>query len=372
MKNIGIIFASRAGHIKRFPLVWALKKELPNSSVHLIDLSTEERSQVESNFSWFGFKKEDFIRPKSIESSGDIIRALAEGIEQIGQNISYFITLGDTKATLLSTKWLKEENFKVIRFEAGYRARTNQNQILFEKFRKEADHLADLLIAPTEISRNNLIEEKINPVKILKRCGHPLVDALMYTVQKIQNSSQNICINDRFILFNLSKIENFENEQYKKVIINSIKATSQDRLCFCLVHENKLVSNAFNELSGLPNIKLSPRVSFFEMISLKMNPKCQMVVSDAGGCQEESIILGKPTLIIRPSGELDRPELETLNVLQSVSPSNQADIESLITNFTKPKDTNQQNTEHKLGSQGISERLIKDILQLLKGGDLHD
>ncbi len=380
LKGIGIIFASRAGHIKRFPLVWEIKKQFANYPIHLIDLSTEERAGVLANFEWFGFSRNDFSRPKQFapcqapqeakEKIAWLNLGLREVLEKIGSKVSHFVTLGDTEATFASTTLLKEMEYQIARFEAGYRdpSQDTEELISYERYRRQSDHLADLLFAPTEEARENLIKEKIPETNVAQTTGHPLVDALDYTVKKLQQNPLEHellrSIKSHFVLVNLSKKENFQNSQYKNQIIDAIRKMAESgKQCICLVHESNLVCGAFAELKNVQNITLSPRVSFPLMITLKTHPQNLGLISDSGGDQEESSILRVPLLLVRPSGKLDRHELLEEGRLEACIPDSRQIID-FINNLTMPNQRNVLDTIQEssvLGQPGISRDLVKEL-----------
>ena len=238
-------------------------------------------------------------------------------IETIGNTIIYFdkvlekikpeavLVLGDTNSCL-SIISAKRKKIPTFHMEAGNRC--FDMRVPEEINRRIVDHIADINLPYSSISREYLIREGIKPEFIIKT-GSPMFEVLQYYRSKIDNSNivrkldlkknnyylvsfhreENIDIGENFN--KLIAILNKMCEKFKKKIIISTHPRTRKKLL-----DSKIKLNNF--------IKLIKPLSFTDYNKLQNNAIA--VLSDSGTINEESSINNFPALNIRETFE--RPE----------------------------------------------------------------
>ena len=221
----------------------------------------------------------------------------------------WVLVQGDT-TTVMSAALLSYYNrLKVGHVEAGLRTGDKYQPFPEEINRKVAGVIADLHFAPTEHSRQNLLQENIPDEQIIVT-GNPAIDALQWVVQQpFDLSTLNIpnFFEKQHVLVTAHRRENFG--QPLENICTAIKKLASDYgedLHFTYpVHLNPYVKEPVTRmLSGIPNITLLEPLDYLPMVNLMKNSK--IVLTDSGGIQEEAPGLGVPTLVMRNTTE--RPE----------------------------------------------------------------
>jgi UDP-N-acetylglucosamine 2-epimerase (non-hydrolysing) len=184
--------------------------------------------------------------------------------------------------------------------------------------RQLTDRLCDYCFAPTEASRNNLLQEKIGAQ--IAVTGNTVIDALLMAVdiiktrpeleQKITdelaNKGYNPAADRRYILVTGHRRENF-GEGFLNICkaLKEIALQHPDIDIVYPVHLNPNVQKPVYELlAGVNNVYLIPPLDYLPFVYMMQH--CCLIVTDSGGVQEEAPSLGKPVLVMRETTE--RPE----------------------------------------------------------------
>lgn len=298
-----IVLGTRPEIIKLAPLIKKLNKK--STSVILTgqhydyDMSMKFIHQL-------GLKKPNYsmkiTRTKPPIQIADIIIKLSQILEK--EKPDTVIVQGDTNTILAAGIASLKSNIPVSHVEAGLRS--NDWRMPEEHNRIEIDHISELLFAPTQTSKHNLISEKVHG-KIFVT-GNTIIDAInQFTKISKKQSKLSIEIDD-FVLMTLHRSENVDNKQILSSIIKGIIDSNQDFIF--PVHPRTLKRlhdfNLYTKLKKSKNILMLDSVGYFEMLELMKN--CQFIVTDSGGIQEEATApsIRKKVVVIRKT--TDRPE----------------------------------------------------------------
>jgi UDP-N-acetylglucosamine 2-epimerase (non-hydrolysing) len=213
---------------------------------------------------------------------------------------------GDTNTVLAGALAASKLRVKVGHVEAGLRSYDRQmpeeiNRIL-------TDHCSDYLFAPTQKAKDILLSEGI-PEKKIFVTGNTIVDAVFQNLAVASNNGYSISDlklkpKDYFLVTlhrqeNVDDFSRFESilkgldklaDKYKYPIIYPMHPRSRKKM-----HEFGLISE---------RIKLIDPIDYFGFLKLEENAR--MILTDSGGVQEESCILGTPCITLRDNTE--RPE----------------------------------------------------------------
>ncbi len=237
------------------------------------------------------------------ETIGLVISKSSELLSEVQPDA--VLILGDTNSCLaaLAAKRLK---IPVFHMEAGNRC--FDERVPEEINRKIVDHISDINLPYSDISRAYLLREGIAPDRIIKT-GSPMYEVLSYYRQKIDRSDALTRLGlteDGYFMLSAHREENidspiqFQNlvkvleaiaSEYKLPVIVSVHPRTQKRI--------DAESVTFSE-----NIHLVKAMSLSDYVHLMM--KAKATLSDSGTITEESSILNFRALNIREAHE--RPE----------------------------------------------------------------
>lgn len=226
---------------------------------------------------------------------------------------------GDTTTCFAAALAAFYEQIKIGHVEAGLRTGNLKAPFPEEANRSLVGCIADIHFAPTESSKRNLLKENVSEGSVLVT-GNTVIDALLMVRDKITNYADHIWIDQfgkdiysrildesrKFILITGHRRENFG--QGFVDLCNAIRDLAekhQDWDFVYPVHLNPNVQRPVNEiLGGLDNVNLIEPQDYEPFVWLM--DKCDLILSDSGGIQEEGPSLGKPVLVMREVTE--RPE----------------------------------------------------------------
>lgn len=170
-----------------------------------------------------------------------------------------------------------------------------------------ADHVSDILFAPTEVSRGNLIREGIGEEKI-RVTGNTVVDAVGQNLEisRKLNALGGLGVEPRgYVLVTLHRTENVDDEGVLRGLLKALKEV-QRRFSVPVVfpvhpRTRKMISSYGLSTRGLITMKPLGYLEF-----LQLESQARLILTDSGGVQEEACILGVPCLTLR--GNTERPE----------------------------------------------------------------
>ena len=213
---------------------------------------------------------------------------------------------GDTNTVLAGALAAAKLHIKVGHVEAGLRSfdRTMPEEIN----RVVADHVSDLLFAPTEASRQLLLKEGIPEEKIFVT-GNTIVDAVLENM-RIANDSpvlERLGVRPRsYMLSTVHRQENVDDRKRLADIVQGLGLVAEEHgipLILPAHPRTRKMLETF-ELKTPENIRLIEPLGFMEFLKAEANAR--LVLTDSGGVQEESCILGVPCVTLRENTE--RPE----------------------------------------------------------------
>jgi UDP-N-acetylglucosamine 2-epimerase (non-hydrolysing) len=244
------------------------------------------------------------------------------GIEKILQQEQPDVALvqGDTNTVLAGAIAASKLDIKIGHVEAGLRS--YDRNMPEETNRVIADHCSDYLFAPTEQSEKNLLHEGIDPKKIFM-VGNTVVDAVCQNLEIAKAGKQvfsrlNVKAG-KYILTTIHRQENVDNKKRFTGIIQGLRGVQSEYevpLIYPIHPRAKKQIEAFNlSTAGLTLVEPLDYLAF-----LQLESKAKIVLTDSGGVQEETCILGVPCVTLRDNTE--RPETLAMgsNILAGTDP----------------------------------------------------
>lgn len=310
MKKIKVmtIFGTRPEAIKMAPLVLELKK-YPDHIESLVTVTAQHRQMLDQVLNAFGIQPDfDLNIMKDRQTLADITtRALSKLNELlIEEKPDIVLVHGDTTTTFVGSLAAFYNQISVGHVEAGLRTRNKYSPFPEEINRQITGVIADLHFAPTEKSKQNLLEENKDPEQIYVT-GNTAIDALKTTVRDdYHHEALDQLGDDRMILLTAHRRENIGKPMENMFrAIKRIVEEHDDVQVVYPVHLNPVVRETAEQILGsLDRVHLIEPLEVIDFHNFAS--KSYLILTDSGGVQEEAPSLGKPVLVLRDTTE--RPE----------------------------------------------------------------
>ncbi|MEA3414146.1 MAG: UDP-N-acetylglucosamine 2-epimerase (non-hydrolyzing) [Nanoarchaeota archaeon] len=363
--KIAIILGTRAELIKTFPVMLELKKK--KISYYFIHTGQHNLKDLCEKF---GVKKPDITLTKeSVKSSKFNSKELKAILWNLGllfkikkelkslKNLKYVLYHGDTMTTftssLASSKLFNsKKTYKNVHLEAGLRSFN-----LFEPFPEEisriiAGSFSKILFAPSVLSKHHLRKKRNKEIYLV---GNTIVDSALHSLELAKKKKVKIISKKKFALITIHRHENLKSKKrLTKIveILNSIPINS-----YFAMHTNtekKLKEfGLYEKLMKNKKIKIMPPMDYPEFIA--QLEKCSLIVCDGGSMQEESLIFGKPCVVLRMATERQEGLITNFQYLSKldVGKTNEKIKEYLSPEFKIKKFKNPY------GEKGVSKKIVE-------------
>jgi UDP-N-acetylglucosamine 2-epimerase (non-hydrolysing) len=255
-------------------------------------------------------------------SHGEQTGKMLMGVEKVllREKPTIVLVEGDTNTVLAGALAAVKLGVKVGHVEAGLRS--YDRQMPEEINRVLADHCSDLLFAPTEKSRQTLLGEGISCEKIFVT-GNTIVDAVHQNLdiakRKVNVLEELDVEADGYFLVTVHRQENVDNEKRFRGILEGLELVNKE---FGLPVLYPIHPRARKQLKAfgiaVNGVRIVDPLDYLSFLMLESNAR--LVLTDSGGVQEETCILGVPCVTLRYNTE--RPETLEVgsNVLAGTEP----------------------------------------------------
>ncbi|MBQ6495001.1 MAG: UDP-N-acetylglucosamine 2-epimerase (non-hydrolyzing) [Bacilli bacterium] len=329
MIKVMTIFGTRPEAIKMAPLVKELENRKEIESI--VCVTAQHREMLDQVLNVFDIKPDyDLNIMKQGQTLSEITSRVLLGLEDVikKENPNIILVHGDTTTTFAGALAAFYNQVDIGHVEAGLRTWDKYSPFPEEMNRQMVDRLTDMFFAPTEVSKNNLLNEGIDENKIYVT-GNTAIDAMKTTVKdEYDNEVFDWIGKDRMILLTAHRRENL-GEPMRRIFkaIKRVVDEYDDIKVVYPIHLNPKVREvAYEVFEDMDRIKLIEPLEVIDFHNF-IN-KSYIILTDSGGIQEEAPSLGKPVLVLRDTTE--RPEGITAGTLKLVGTD-----EDVIYNETK-------------------------------------
>jgi len=307
MKKVMLVFGTRPEAIKMCPLVKELKtRKNVETIVCVTGQHREMLKQVLDCFEVVPDYNLDIMQKNQtlFDITTNIISKIKPVLEEVKPDV--VLVHGDTTTTFVTALCAFYMQIPVGHVEAGLRTYNLYSPFPEEFNRQAAGIIAKYHFAPTEMAKQNLLNEGKKGESIYVT-GNTAIDALKTTVK--DNYSHPIIdwVGDsKLILLTAHRRENLGVPLVNMFLaIRKIVEEREDIKIVYPVHKNPLVQKTAESILGNCNkIKLIEPLEVLDFHNLLA--KSHIILTDSGGIQEEAPSLGKPVLVMRDTTE--RPE----------------------------------------------------------------
>jgi len=209
------------------------------------------------------------------------------------------VVVGDVNSTVACAMVAAKQGALVAHVEAGLRSR--DWGMPEEINRVVTDRLSDYLLAPSEDAADNLRAEGYRDDQI-EVVGNVMVDTLMANLSRARRSNilQALGLNPgKYGVVTLHRPANVDDPCSLLALMNALNTVAERCPLVFPVHPRTRAAMA--SIPVHPNIIVLPPSGYLEFLALQADAR--LVLTDSGGVQEETTMLGVPCLTLRDNTE---------------------------------------------------------------------
>lgn len=250
------------------------------------------------------------------QQTGRMLEKLETALNE--QNADIVFTYGDTNSTLAATLAAAKIQLPVAHVEAGLRS---FNRRMPEEInRVVADHLSDLLFAPTPEAMRNLANEGLTARASL--VGDVMLEAIRFHETLARSHSGLLerlrLTEDGYLVATVHRAENTEGHRLGRLLEALAKIARADRPVMFPMHPRteKCIRDAHIRLPQTEGLCLLEPLGYLDMVQLVRSAR--MILTDSGGLQKEAFFLGRPCITLRDETEWVETVTEGGNIIAGI------------------------------------------------------
>src|SRR6266566_1765164 len=217
----------------------------------------------------------------------------------------WVLVVGDVNSTLACALVCVKLGVKVAHVEAGLRSR---DRMMPEEInRLLTDQIADLLFTPSADADENLRAEGIPPERI-RLVGNIMIDSLYKHLDRSRQSQikDQLGLKDtNYVVLTLHRPANVDDPMVFGRILEALETISEELPVVFPVHPRtrKTIAELGLEarVETMKGLRLIDPVGYLDFLTLYSGAR--LVLTDSGGIQEETSVLGIPCLTLRENTE---------------------------------------------------------------------
>ena len=342
MKKVMPVYGTRPEAIKMAPIIKALEaSDVLDPVVTVTGQHREMLDQVNELFGITPAHDLNIIQPR--QTLNAVLAKTLMGLDAILEDVApdAVIVQGDTTTSTAGAIAAFNRGIPVVHAEAGLRSFNIFSPFPEEANRKLTTQLASLHLAPTSVSRDNLLRETVDASDVYVT-GNTVIDALYDVVDKkvpfederLRDVAAEVEAGKKLVLVTTHRREN-QGDAMRGVgrALARLADTHSDVVFVLPAHKNPVVREAvLPYIEGKSNFVVTEPLAygqFTHLISLS-----NVVLTDSGGVQEEAPGLGKPVLVMRENTE--RPEAVTAGTVRLIGTDEDRVFDEVHTLLTDP------------------------------------
>ena len=369
MIKVMSVFGTRPEAIKMCPLIKKMKEYKEIESI--VCVTAQHREMLDQVLDVFEITPDyDLDIMKTRQSLNGITTKILDGMDKVLTEANPDIVLvhGDTTTSFAAALAAFYKQIPVGHVEAGLRTWDKYSPFPEEMNRNLTGKIAEMHFAPTLLNKSNLENENIKENIFVT--GNTVLDSFETTVKE-NYSFKEECLNKmdfskgRYVLLTAHRRENLgENLENMCNAVKRLVNELEDINVIYPVHLNPAVQQTVKSiLSDIDRVHLINPIDVTDMHNLLT--KCNLLLTDSGGLQEEGPSFNIPVLVLRT--ETERPEAVEAGTVKVVG-VNEEDIYSYAKTILI--DSNEYSkflgVENPYGDGTASEKIIDAILQRFK------
>jgi len=296
------------------------------------------------------------VGDSSAETVGNIIAKIDPLLVEMRPEA--LLVLGDTNSCL-SVIAAKKRRVPIFHMEAGNRC--FDQRVPEESNRKVVDHLADINLPYSDISRHHLLREGLPPDRVI-RTGSPMYEVLHHYSPQIAASDiiERLELNEGgYFVVSCHREENVEAPERLSQLGQMLNGLAQQfgQPVIMSTHPRTRKRIEESSISLDPLVRLLRPLGLPDYVQLQRNSHA--VLSDSGTITEESNILGFPALNIRDAHERPEGMEEAAVVMTGLSLHRVLQGLSLLDNRDRTRPISQPVADYSVAN--VSDKVVRII-----------
>ncbi len=372
-RKILIVFGTRPEAIKMTPLIKEFEKCSDFFQIKIC-VTAQHREMLDQVLEFFDIKPDyDLNIMRAGQDLYDVTAKILLGMRDVINDCQPDIILvhGDTATTVATAQASLYKKIPVAHIEAGLRTGNIYSPWPEEANRRLTTQISKYHFAPTQINRENLLNENIAEENIIVT-GNTVIDTLFLVLEKIDNNlSAQLFKKIQKLGYGLSDnklvlITGHRRENFGEGFLNICSALKDLAYRYPSVdfvypvHLNPNVQKPVKKiLTGINNVYLINPLDYLPFIYL-LN-KSYLILTDSGGVQEEAPSLGKPVIVMRDTTE--RPEAVEAGTVILVGTDKQKIVENVTKLLENELEYKKISYAHNPYGNGTASKKIVDFLR---------
>ncbi|NET33895.1 MAG: UDP-N-acetylglucosamine 2-epimerase (non-hydrolyzing) [Cyanothece sp. SIO1E1] len=305
------VFGTRPEAIKMAPVIKLFQKHSDRFDVK-VGVTAQHREMLDQVLTFFEIEPDfDLNVMKKGQGLVPLSSAILDGLQLVfdEQKPDAVFVQGDTTTCTIASIAAFYSDIRVYHIEAGLRTLNKYSPYPEEVNRQITARVADVHFAPTQSTKQNLLDEGIPPSDIWVT-GNTVIDALLLGKEKLKEYQSTILDemmriikpDKKLILVTGHRRESFGDGFQEICLALAELSKRKDIQIVYPVHLNPNVQQpVYDLLKDTENIHLINPLGYAEFLWL-MN-QAYLILTDSGGIQEEAPSLNKPVLVMRDTTE---------------------------------------------------------------------
>ncbi|MBB1063520.1 non-hydrolyzing UDP-N-acetylglucosamine 2-epimerase [Limosilactobacillus fastidiosus] len=367
--KIMLLFGTRAEAIKLAPIIEQMKQEPDTWKPSIVIAAQQQRPLLQQTMDYLNLTADFDLDLSSLKNTN-----YAEQLSQLIHNLNnvinagqpdMFLVVGDGVTSLAASLVSFYNRLPLGHVEAGLRTYDKYLPFPDEIHRQITDNLADLYFAPTTRARDNLLSEH-HPAQQIYVTGNPVIDSVKERLSTDFYSDilKKIPDDHRMIILTMQRPESIgvPMERVFHTMKDIVETNKDVELIYPVYPNGEVMSLADEVLGNKERIHLIEPLNHGDFLNIAA--RCDFIVTDSGGIQEEALAIHKPVLLLREKTE--RQEAIDVGVVKIVGTdptSIQQAVFSLLNDHKVYKKMDQ--AENPFGDGNASERILNIIEEYL-------
>jgi UDP-N-acetylglucosamine 2-epimerase (non-hydrolysing) len=211
----------------------------------------------------------------------------------------WVVVYGDVNSTLAAALVASKLRVRIAHVEAGLRSR--DRTMPEEINRIVTDRLADLLLTPSR-DADAILRAEGEPENEIVFVGNVMVDTLLHSLPAARRTGfrNSLGVDGSAVVVTLHRPSNVDVPERLRSIAVALSEVARERPVIFPAHP-RTAERLVEQGIGLGNLRMLGPVAYLEMLDLMEG--AHAVITDSGGVQEETTVLGVPCLTLRENTE---------------------------------------------------------------------
>jgi UDP-N-acetylglucosamine 2-epimerase (non-hydrolysing) len=317
--RICLVGAARPNFMKVAPVLRALESR--GCDLTLVHTDQHYDDAMSGRF----FRELDIRDPDIRLNAGsgthaEVTAAVMTSFEPVVEQYAFdaVVVVGDVNSTLACTLVASKAGVPVAHVEAGLRSR---DRAMPEEINRICtDHLSDWLFTTSPDADENLASEGVDPGRTFL-VGNVMIDTLLHNLDRIDraDSMQRFDVAAReYLLVTLHRPSNVDSPDVLARLGECLEQISRDRVVLFPVHPRTRSRLQDLGFTGSSTLRLLEPAGYHDFLALMA--EAGAVLTDSGGVQEETTVLGVPCITARENTERPITVIEGTNQVVGTDP----------------------------------------------------